>query len=439
MRLDTRDQSGTDLDDKGRVRIGDNLWYVHPVTGEHFISVTSITDGMSSDALGDYWKPDQTAAAALDNLPKLIRATRLKPCGRTYSKCRTGADGHDWRIRCDECPCDECGPCVRLWLRDEHFRRSREARERGSAVHNWIEQWLLNDGHGIEIADEYRPYTDAFRRFVDDYGLTPDSWELYEAKVINRTHGWGGTLDGAIRFDATASRKARELCEMFGLAKPLLLNDWKTREDADAKFYDSHAIQTGTYRRGEFVMLPDGTEVPMPQTDGAVVIQLHADGTYHVRPMVTDGEEYEGGFLPLLAHKRWSLRRSHVVASVWHHQRDERGQVVTGADGKPVRVTTFPRREIPGLAPEPKPAKRTPAKAASAPVAPAASAGTAPPKKTATPRKSTSSRAAKTAQPELPAPPRLDEMELLRAGRTPGGAQELIRQHGFLRDDDIPF
>jgi len=350
----------SNLDTKGRERIGDNLWYVLP-SGERYISVTSVLDGLDDTDLGEFWKPELAARAAVDNLPRLVRASMLVPCGKTprgwrrTPACQSGEDGHDPSVRCSECPCGECMPCLVVWLRDEHYRRRRDALGRGSAVHDWIEQWVLHGGqYDIdEIAEPYQPYIRSFLLFVEDFGLTPESWEMAETKVLHRTHGWAGTTDGAIRFDAAASREARELCERFGLARPLLLYDWHTREKDEPRFDGSKALQVGVYRRAEYVVMPDWTEVPMPATDGGIIVQLRPDG-YDYRPVLTEDDDYEQGFLARLRNKLWALQRLDVLASVWHYPRDQYGRPQTDQG----RVVTFPRREIPGMEPA-KPKKRT--------------------------------------------------------------------------------
>lgn len=317
-----------------RHRDGDNMWYIPPVTMERFISVTSVLDYAHKAALSDRWKPGLAARAALDELPRLIRASRIAPCGRTNSRCYFAPNGHDKRIRCTDCPCGECAPCLVLELQNTHFRESKRATDRGKAMHKVIEWWTLH-GNLPTMADDIRPYANSFMRFVTDASLTPDSWEMAEATVLNRTDKWGGTLDGRVRFDATKGGLALKICKKFGLLRPLLSFDAKSREKEDASFFAEMALQLTAYRRGEVVLLDSGDEVPLGPDDGGLVVQIHQDG-YHWRAVRTRDDEYRA-FLGLLQFAYWSV-----------------------ADGDAAtQVKTFPDLEIPGL---PVPVKKTAAK-----------------------------------------------------------------------------
>jgi hypothetical protein len=328
-----------------RHREGDNLWYIHPTTCERFLSVTSALDFADKPALGDRWKPGLAAKAAFDHLPQMIRATRIPPCGQTTSRCFYTPNGHDKRVRCNECPCGDCQPCLVLALANTHFTESAQAAQRGIRVHDVIEWWTL---HGVlpEMDDEIRPYVDSFLKFVHDAGLTPDSWEMAEATVLNRTDGWGGTLDGRVRLDATKGGLALDICKKFGKAKPLLSIDDKTREADKAAFYPEMGLQLSAYRRGEVILHDSGEETPLSPDDGAIVVQLHPDG-YHWRAVRT-GDEVYAAFLGLLEFARWSI-----------------------SDGAAAtQVRSFPDLDIPGLKPPAKPAKRARKKATASAVAP---------------------------------------------------------------------
>jgi len=322
---------------------GGNGWYIHPLTEERFMSVTTALDFADSPGLSHYWRPGLAAKAAFDELPRLLKASITKPCGRTYSRCRSDGnpEAHDFRVRCVQCPCDECQTCVTLWLQNRHFSESRLATDRGKAVHRAVAWWTLH-GDMPDVTEEIAPYTRSFLRFVKDFGLTPDSWEMAEATVLNRTDRWGGTLDGRVRFRAGATDAALKLCRKYGAAAPLLSLDVKSRAVEEGAFYADMALQLAAYRRGEVVLLDDGTECKLDADDGALVVQVHPDG-YHHRPVRTREEEYRS-FLNLLGYAYWSVE--HAAASI--------------------AVRSFPDLDIPG-----QPAtKATPRKAAKKAVAP---------------------------------------------------------------------
>lgn len=355
-----------------RHRVGDHLYYIHPLTGERWLAVSTVLDMHANEDLDHRWRPAQAAEAAFRQLPKVLAASITPMCGRTHGKCsRNDTRSHDWRERCADCPCDVCKVCVIKFLTYEHYRQSTRATERGTAVHRFKDFWIARAGDTASAWDEFnasyarlssvqrlalvetiRPYVDSFRRFVDDYGLTWQSWAMTEATIINRTHGYAGTLDGQIRLDATTTKKALEMCERIGVIDPIVTEDTKSREKNDAALYPEMAKQLAAYRRGETILLDDGTEIPLPPTSHAAILQLRPEG-YTFRLMVTDDPTF-GAFLGNLADARWTI---------------ELGNEST-------LVKSFPRQPLVGL-PEPvkpPPRKRAPAKKTTPALAKAAKA-----------------------------------------------------------------
>lgn len=328
-----------------RHRDGDNLWYVHPRTGERFISCSSVLDGREKKALSDRWKPGQAAKAAFEQLPRVVAASRIKPCGRTNNRC-----DHDFRVWCADCGCGDCKDCMVKWLTFRHMAESSRRADEGTAMHDWAEDWILSGGkHGPILKPEHEPYIQQFLAFINDFGLTPDSFEMCEATVLNRaarwkdkSAGWGGTLDAQVRFDATATPKAMKLCRKFGKRRPLVTLDWKSREKEDAQFYSENALQLSAYHRGEVILFDDGREEPLPPTDGAVVVQIRPEGYAWRRADVSD-LTYEA-FLDTMRSSLWEI--FHGNAST--------------------QVKTFPDLDIPDL-PEPEAKPRRVRKTTAAP------------------------------------------------------------------------
>jgi hypothetical protein len=278
---------------------------------ERYLSVTTAL-GLAGNPDGLIrWAAGLAADAAIDALPKLIRSTRIRECGNTYKRCQ-----HDFRMRCTTCPCGECGPCVRKWVANRHYYESSRRAEEGKRAHNVQEWWALNNGELPTHEDDIAPYVKQFLQWVADYGLTPDDWEMSEATIINRTHGYAGTLDAIITIHADRTDLAARFVAMV-LAQPLsqvtgksvrTLVDTKTREKAvdtknPAKLYPEHALQQTGYRYGEVVRLRDGREEPMPLTDGAAILQIRPDG-YLFRPVVTDDTTFRA-FLSALNFAKW--------------------------------------------------------------------------------------------------------------------------------------
>lgn len=348
----------------------------YEIDGNKYWSVTTALKIMAKEGLPP-WAAGLAATAAFDELPRVIRATRTKDCGNTWSQCGRANGGHDWRARCSSCPCRDCRPCMAKWLAGRHLAvRDRRADE-GRRVHDWIEQWVISGGVIAEMADDIAPFVRAFLAFVKAYGLRPDSWQLAEATVVNRAEEYAGTTDGVVQFEARASDEAAAIVAMLlqqpksvCVANSLTVDvvvDFKTKDEApdkEVKFYDEVALQLAPYRFASVVRIKRlGIEEPMPDTHGGMAVQLRPDMAIP-RLCVVDERTYEA-FLKTLWLYRWRIE--------------------SGAASVSSRSFKVP--------PEPKPVKAT--------AAPTTTTAAAP--RRATPRKS----AATAVEPEalLPAPP----------------------------------
>lgn len=323
----------------------------YPVDGKDFWSVTTALKVISKDGLPP-WAAGLAANAAFDELPRIVVASRKKPCGNTWSQCRSGrgANAHDWRINCSTCPCRLCQPCVTRWLTERHIATRDRRADEGRRTHDFIESWVVNDGAIAPHKDDIAPFVRAFLAFTNAYGLTPDSWLLAEATVISRAEEYAGTTDGVIRFQARATDDAAKVVAM-ALQKPVsvcvaedlfvdLVVDFKTKDDPPekaVKFYDEVALQLTAYRFAPVVRIKRlDIEEPMPDTHGGMAVQLRPDMAVP-RLCVVD-EVTHAAFLHALALYRW--------------------RVELGTASVSVRSFKVP--------PEPKPAKAT--KTAAAPV-----------------------------------------------------------------------
>jgi hypothetical protein len=344
-------------------------WYVFNEYGR-LLSVTTAFRAIAKMGLM-VWAAQLAARHAFIELPTVITASRTKPCGRATNRCRHD----DWQTRCERCPCGACRPCVERWLADRHKAESSRRADEGSRTHDVIEWWSLHGEyrpHDPDIA----PYVAAFKALIAEYGLTPDSFILAEGTVINPADRYAGTTDGVIRFDATATESAAKLVAKVlrhrgdyahiktpaALVKAVireqrtvdLVVDWKTREKElqlgeSPKFYPEQALQIAGYRWAPIIRLK-GTEVevPMPNTDGGVVIQLRPDGA---TPRLVDADEgtYQG-FLHALGLYLWLVEQGPTAIGAYTFsltRRDEEPTPATAeaaepADPPPLR--TLPQR-----------------------------------------------------------------------------------------------
>jgi hypothetical protein len=297
------------------------------VSDARFWSVTTSTDIYDHPGL-PWWSAMLAADFAFAELPLLITASRTKPCGRTYHPC-----DHERRMpHNEECACRACQTCVRKQMIERHRAEAGRRADEGRRTHDVIAWWADNNGDWREHDPDITVYVESFRRFVDEMGLTPQSWELAEVIVVNREYEYAGTLDAIIRVHATGGQAAAEL-----VAKVLTFNgqpvtpeeaivrklsvrvlvDFKTREKTaeEEKFYPGPALQVAPYRRSETYVDPvTGLESPMPAVDGAVIVNLRLDG-YTARPVIADDTTF-AAFLCALNLFRWFHEYGSAAVSV---------------------------------------------------------------------------------------------------------------------------
>lgn len=168
------------------------------------------------------------------------------------------------------------------YVKNAHRRSSEKAAADGSDVHDWAEKMVL--GVGIPtLPDELQGFCDSFRRFLDDF---KPEYEATEVTVYNRKHRYAGTLDALMRIDGR-----------------LYLADYKTGKG----IYGETAAQLAAYRYAEFMGLPDGSEVPVPEVFGCAIVHIRPD-RYEFVP-VDAGERAFRAFLAA-QRTRWFAENS---------------------------------------------------------------------------------------------------------------------------------
>lgn len=324
-------------------------WYPIPDGNGGWLRLLSVTTAFRSIAkIGLIaWAATLAAEAAFTELPTVISASRKKPCGKTHARCR-----HDWQETCDGCPCGVCRACMVKWLADRQIAESSRRSDEGKRVHDVIE-WWSQTGQWREYITDIAPYVEAFKSLVVEYGLRPDSFLMCEATCINKADLYAGTTDGIIRFETTASPAAAKLVARvlrargeYGHIKTgkALINavirdkryvdlivDWKTREKPEPKFYPEQALQVAGYRWAPTVRIKNtDVEVPMPDTDGGVVIQLRPDGATP-RLAVCDERTY-AGFLHALRLYLWLVEEGPRAIGAYTFPLDLKPQAAAPSD-----------------------------------------------------------------------------------------------------------
>jgi hypothetical protein len=155
------------------------------------------------------------------------------------------------------------------WLKRSPFRETDKAAVQGSDIHEWAEAYVLGNAVPVaELPERQRPYAEGFLRFLDEW---QPAYEATEVTVYSRKWGFAGTLDF--------------LARLPGLG--LTLGDYKTGKGV----YGEVAAQLSAYRFSDFIGLPDGSEVPVPEVDACAVLHLTPKG-YELIPVQAGEEEF---------------------------------------------------------------------------------------------------------------------------------------------------
>lgn len=222
-------------------------WYIHPVTGERFISVTTVLSYIAKFGLTD-WAGRLSAEATFDRLPLIIRASRIPSCNST---------------RTDDA-CGNCRDCVTYWLANRHNEVRDDAADRGRRIHEAAEQLELF-GEGAHVDEDIKPFVNQYRRWRSLYR---PKFTATEMTVISRKWGFAGTLDGILEFpgDSPLPKSLKHLATLP------VCDDIKTGKHLDKP----NGWQVTAYAKADAVLLPDGSELPMPEIKGGLIL--------HVRP-----------------------------------------------------------------------------------------------------------------------------------------------------------
>lgn len=338
---------------------------VDPATGEEqqYWSVTTALSVKHKEGL-KWWSAKIAARRAMDNIPKMLAAQRVKPCERTWAR------SEPWR-------CERCPDCVQRWIELYHTGESSRRAKEGSAVHDAIEHWILT-GEWLnaatlaqpyieehpKIADMLPPYLEQCERWIDAYGLRRDMFKASEMTVYNHKYRYAGTCDGLLLLEPTNAKSAKLVARIRGDSKDegiLTLFDAKSREGEGKTLYDDHPLQLVAYRRAQECKPSKVStrEFPMPTTGGALVFQPRPDGITF-EPVVTEEPEFRT-FLAYLEAYRWQVERAAASIQVGSFP------VPEGFE--------WPRKPAPESAP---PTAASPAPAKAAPRKRAAKKATAP-------------------------------------------------------------
>lgn len=226
-------------------------YYTDPQnTAARYVSVTNVIDTLNKPALVA-WAAKTVAEEAVANVVQLVKMSRTDK------------------------------PAAVSWLKGKPYETRDAAAKLGSRVHDLAEQRAL--GHDLgEIEPDAAAMVEQYLAFEADFAPV---FEATEATVVNRTHGYAGTLDALVRIPVLGDR--------------LLVLDYKTGKSGP---YPEWGMQLAAYAAAEALWLPDDSEVPVPPVDGGAVLRLRPDGYALYEYDLTGMLDI---FLSLLTVTRW--------------------------------------------------------------------------------------------------------------------------------------
>jgi hypothetical protein len=136
------------------------------------------------------------------------------------------------------------------------------------------------------------------------------------------THEYAGSFDGILRLRLDEHGKPDPAGE-----PALVMADWKTSKST----YPDVALQMSAYANADKIIAPDGTETPMPEFDGALVLHITEDQASFkpVRIAAENGQpDVFAHFLHLRDTFEWVQRVSKTVLGdpIWSTD----GALITG-------------------------------------------------------------------------------------------------------------
>lgn len=204
------------------IQRGGSRLYVHPATAEKVPGVTSVL-GMLPKGFLKFWAAKMVAEAAVEMLPELVGLA-------VKGQQQAAVD----------------------MLKRSPDRNTKKAADAGTEVHDLYERLARGEKAG-RLHPDLEPYARHFGNFLDR--MQPKFLYLEET-VWSTTHGYAGSFDCIAEIDGE-----------------IAVGDWKTTRSG---VHAEVAIQLAAYRHADFIVGPNGEELPLPKITQGFVL--------HVRP-----------------------------------------------------------------------------------------------------------------------------------------------------------
>lgn len=242
------------------VKRGGARFYVNPTSGDKVPGVTSVLNQLPKPFL-QYWAAKVVAEQAVDNVGGWINLA--------LNGDRDGAVDY---------------------LKRAPGRNTGKAADMGTEAHDIMEQMARGNSPG-RVAPDMRWAVDNFSEFLDAF--QPEFLHLEET-VWNLSPGYAGSFDAIAKIDGET-----------------LVLDWKTTRSG---VHAEVALQMCAYANADFIMSPDGEQVPLPAIDGAAVMHTRPDGEgWKLVPVAIDSDVLLPIFHALLVTMDWQAVSKQVL------------------------------------------------------------------------------------------------------------------------------
>lgn len=257
------------------IKRGGARFYVDPVEGTKNPGVTSVLNMLPKPFLM-YWAQKVVAEQAVENLGAVVGLALNDPAGAID------------------------------YLKRSPQRTTRAAADTGTDAHDLFEQ--IAKGERIRrVPNDLKPFVGHFEEFLE---VCKPEFIFLEETVWSDTHGYAGSFDAfaILHGEGAGALKGKRL-----------FMDWKTTRSG---VHEEVALQLTGYRNGDSLIRPDGSRVPMPDSDGGAVLHVRPEGwklvPVETNPFEIDGQEVDpmDYFLALREVFDWDSQvKKHVVGA----------------------------------------------------------------------------------------------------------------------------
>lgn len=217
---------------------GGSRYYVHPETGDTVPGVTSVL-GMRAKPFLVGWAAKLAAELAVE----MTTSGTLAPMVAA----------------------DEAGAVEFLKFASKRF--TRRAADVGTAAHGIFETLSLGEPLG-PVTDDLRPFALHFEDFLAK--VSPEFLHVEET-VWSQKHGYAGSFDAVAKIDGKT-----------------VFIDYKTTRSG---VHEDVAWQLAAYRHADVILQDDGSMIPVPASDGSIVLHVRPEG-WKVVPVDTSEETF---------------------------------------------------------------------------------------------------------------------------------------------------